>query len=81
VQDIPNCFIVETRFCYHFVCACLMLIVLDGHPVWKHNPLYGLFFYKTGKLTIICRATKYYFTYGLFTQNSHREEHDNLIRI
>jgi hypothetical protein len=26
-----------------------MLIVLDGHSVWKHNPLHGLFFYKIGK--------------------------------
>jgi hypothetical protein len=49
-------------FLVHF----FMLIVLDGHPVWKHNPLHGLFFYMIGKRIIICRATKSYFTYTIY---------------
>jgi hypothetical protein len=44
VQNLPNCFIEERRFCYHFLHAFLTLIILDGHLVWKHNPLHGLYF-------------------------------------
>jgi hypothetical protein len=42
VYDLPNCFIEEIRFCNHCRHALLMLIFVDGHPVWKHNPLHGI---------------------------------------
>jgi hypothetical protein len=48
--------------------------VLRGHVVWKHNYEHGMLFYKTGKQTIIGRATYYYFTDLLFTQNYHHQE-------
>jgi hypothetical protein len=51
-----NCFI-ERRFSYLYDCASLMHNVLHRHVVWKHNYPHGMFFYKTGKQTIIGRAT------------------------
>jgi hypothetical protein len=76
-RSYRNCFIEESRFCYRFLPTCLTLNIFGEHPLWKHNSLHGLFFYNTGKWTITCRATKYYFTYILFTQNYHHQEHGN----
>jgi hypothetical protein len=51
-----NCSI-ERKFSYLCDRASLTHNVLRRYVVWKHKYPHGMFFYKTGKQTIIGRAT------------------------